>query len=286
MNEEKNEAPETGNRRQESALTTLNSIESLELQLRFVDTLFKYQDQIRKKAVLLTAVNDWIDQDGKPYLQETGAAKIAVAFSVSQEDLHCERERDHDDLGDFITFTWTAKMTAFNRSIVAIGTSSTRDELFGKRKGEGGKKMILPLSEIDIMDVKKKGWTNLMNRGIKDLLGLSYTWADVEALSDGKITLEKCRQFSYAKGARGGRNESAGAGELRSSIWNRLLEQHLGDIEAAKADLRTLTKYGSSQGRDNVADLTEGQLKFVDSKLRERKPVDQHQATAPSPERK
>jgi hypothetical protein len=131
----------------------------------------------------------------------------------------------------------------------------------------------LPLSDIDLMNVKKKGWTNLMNRGIKQLLGLTFTWEDIEFFSEKRITREICKVFSYSKGGRGGRApESANAGAKRTQVWNQMLEMCHGDIGQAQTLLKQLTTF---KGRDNkpvegkldISQVGEGQLKFLDQKL-------------------
>lgn len=246
------------------------TVDSLEKQIALADKYFELFDHIRKRAISLTDQFDWIDQEGKPYLQETGAAKIAAAFNIQQTDLQCAKEKERDDRGDYVTFTWTAILSWNNRSIMCIGTSSTRDKFFGRKDNKD-----LPLSEIDLMNVKKKGWTNLMNRGIKQLLGLSFTWEDVEKFSDGRITQGKSKVFSYTKGGRGGRApEKADTGAKRTEIWNRMLEMSMGDIGEAQRLLKQLTTFTGRDkkvvdGKTDIANVGEGQLNFIEQKLAE-----------------
>jgi hypothetical protein len=245
----------------------LVTVESLEKQLALADKYFELFDHIRKRAISLTDQFDWIDQEGKPYLQETGAAKIAAAFNIQTSDLQCVKEKERDDRGDYITFTWTAILSWNCRSIMCIGTSSTRDKFFGRKNEKD-----LPLQDIDLMNVKKKGWTNLMNRGIKQLLGLTFTWDDVSKYSDGRITKEKCKVFSYAKGGRGGKaQESADTGAKRTAVWNQMLEMKIGDIEEAQALLKQLTKYKDSEGKTDISQVSEMQLKYLEQRLAEMK---------------
>jgi hypothetical protein len=251
-------------------LGALVTVDSLEKQIALADKYFELFDHIRKRAISLTDQSDWIDQEGKPYLQETGAAKIAAAFNIQQAELQCAKEKESDDRGDYVTYTWTAILSWNNRSITCIGTSSTRDKFFGRKDNRD-----LPLSEIDLMNVKKKGWTNLMNRGIKQLLGLTFTWEDIEKYSEGKITKAKGKVFSYAKGGRGGKApEGADTGAKRTAIWNQMLEMSMGDIGEAQAVLEQLTTFTGRdkkvvKGKSDIALVGEGQLNFLEQKLAE-----------------
>ena len=250
---------------QSVAIGSLNTVDSLERQIAIADKYFELHDHIRKRAISLTDRFDWIDQEGKPYLQETGAAKIAGAFNVNQHEAVCQKEKETDDRGDYVTYTWTAILAWNNRSMSCIGTSSTRDKFFGRKDGKD-----LPLSEIDLMNVKKKGWTNLMNRGIKNLLGLTFTWEDIEKYSEGKIKKELCATVQRTAGGRGGRGpESAGIQEKRRAIWARMLEMNHADIDETKRFLAQLTAYKDSPGKTEISQVSEAQLKFLEQRLGE-----------------
>ena len=151
---------------------------NLELSLETAERFFTLQDRIKKSAIKVTNQNDWIDQNGNPYLQWKGASSIACAFGVSYSDLNFSKENDKDDDGEFVIYTATAMVKWQGRSVPEIGTGSSRDSFFGKRGGR-----FLPLSEVDLNNVKKKALTNMLNRGIKSLLGLSFTWNDIEKYS-------------------------------------------------------------------------------------------------------
>lgn len=249
---------------------SLNTVDSLERQIAIADKYFELHDHIRKRAISLTDRFDWIDQEGKPYLQETGTAKIAMAFNVGQSEATCQKEKETDDRGDYITYSWTTILTWNNRSMSCIGTSSTRDKFFGRKDGKD-----LPLSEIDLMNVKKKGWTNLMNRGIKNLLGLTFTWEDIEKYSEGKIKKENCTSVTRTAGGRGGRGpESTGTSEKRKQIWNAMLEMNHGDIDETSKFLAQLTTFIGKdkkevKGKTEISDVSEGQLKFLEQRLGE-----------------
>lgn len=250
----------------EKSVTLANSsVSTIEATMRIADAYFDMFNRLRERAVSLTNKNDWIDQNNNPYLEYSGASKIAIAFGVAQGGVKFEEEKRDDGDIPYITFTCFAKLTWNGNSSEHIGTSSSKDDFFARRKNkETGEPYYLPLKDINIMDVKKKAWTNLMNRGIKDILGLSFTWEEIEEISKGKITRALCTSFTYGKGTKGGKAESANAGELRSATWKRILALCNGDEATAKIQLKnatTWTKDGKViEGANDISKVSENQI--------------------------
>ena len=133
--------------------------------------------QIRQVALRATDGADWIDVGGKPYLNATGALKVAAAFGVSLVGLQVTGQRDEHQGHAVVRFT--AKVTArfLGREVEMEGAASSDDPFFGRR---GGK--LLPLSEVNLSSVRKKATTNAQARAVKAILGLvGITWAEVTA---------------------------------------------------------------------------------------------------------
>lgn len=155
---------------------------SFDEMLAYAEKFVVHQDKIRKLAIKVTNQGDWINQNGVPYLEWTGAAKIAGTFGVSYDQPMIAKDVLTDEDGDYTVFTVSGTVRCGARSMHEIGTSSSRDAFFAK---SGGTRK--PPKEIDLNNVKKKAMTNWLNRALKSLLGLSYTWEEVEQHSDGKI---------------------------------------------------------------------------------------------------
>jgi hypothetical protein len=151
--------------------------------------------KIKKMALKVTNPRDWTDQGGNPYLQVSGAEKIANLFNISWriDEPICETEDD----GHF-TFTYVGTFTIPGRSIQVTGSRSSKDPFFKKYKYENGSKVEQPISAIDRRDVKMAAMTNLLGNGITRLLGirnLTYNdlkeFANIDSTQIGKVEYKK-----------------------------------------------------------------------------------------------
>jgi hypothetical protein len=250
------------------------SPEALDRSVAMAERYFAVIDRIRKAAVKATNYRDWVDQEGDPYLEFRGAAKVANAFGVIITDRERERQDYEDDKGPYYVFIERANARWNNRVQPEMGTCSTRDKLFGLRKGENGEKVMLPLSEIDITNVMKKAHTNLLNRAIKGLLGLSFSWEELEEISNGTISKQKCVKVPYRKGAQGGQNRTQKGADLHNEAHNLLQEMSCGDKDVYAELLCKATAFKGREGRTvsgltELAKVNEGRLKNSMPKLRE-----------------
>jgi hypothetical protein len=158
--------------------------------------------KIKRMALKLTNPHDWVDENGKPYLQASGAEKVARLFGVSWRIFEPERESIE---GGHFTYTYHGEFSLAGASIEAIGTRSSKDPFFKKYewKGEGEKRtrVELPASEIDPGDVKKSAYTNLLGNGITRLLGIrNLTYEDLKQYAG--INKEQIPSVEYKKGGR------------------------------------------------------------------------------------
>jgi hypothetical protein len=169
--------------------------------LAIADQAEKRIDAVKKiKAIVLKLTNahDWVDQQGKPYLQASGGEKVARAFGISWRI----DEPVYDALdGGHFSYSYKGYFTLGGTTIEAIGTRSSKDPFFKKyEKGktdDNGDKIPLPSSEIDKGDVKKAAYTNLIGNGITRLLGIrNLTY---EELQGAGISVDKITKVEYAK---------------------------------------------------------------------------------------
>lgn len=118
-------------------------------------------NRIMKAALKITNANDWVLIAGTPYLQESGATKVARLFGIGWtiEDPILETEKD----GHF-TYTYKAKFNMGNISIEATGSRSSKEDFFT------GKTNPKQPQDIDKRDVKMSAYTNCINNGIKRIL--------------------------------------------------------------------------------------------------------------------
>jgi len=165
--------------------------------LAIADQAEKRIDAVKKiKSIVLRLTNahDWVDQNGKPYLQASGGEKVARVFGISWRI----DEPVYDSLdGGHFAYSYKGYFTLGGTTIEAIGTRSSKDGFFKKYgpKDENGKKAELPPSEIDKGDVKKAAYTNLIGNGITRLLGIRNLTYD--ELREGKIDVDKITKVDY-----------------------------------------------------------------------------------------
>ncbi len=156
--------------------------------------------KIKQISLKVTNPADWVDQQGKPYLQVSGAEKIANLFNISWRI--DEPRFEMDETGHF-TYTYKGEFSLAGRTIEVEGSRSSKDPFFKKYewKGEEGKKIKteLPISAIDKRDVKMAALTNLLGNGISRILGIrNLQWSDL--LEFAGIKQEEVAGVTYKKG--------------------------------------------------------------------------------------
>jgi len=158
--------------------------------------------KIKRMALKLTNPHDWVDEQGRPYLQASGAEKVARLFGISWRI--SEPVREALDGGHY-GFTYKGEFSLGGATIEAIGTRSSKDGFFKKYKyvgdGDHKERIELPVSEIDPGDVKKSAYTNLLGNGITRLLGIrNLTYEDLHEFAG--ISKDQVTTVEYRKGGK------------------------------------------------------------------------------------
>lgn len=194
---------------------------------RRIDAMTK----IKKVSLKLTNKHDWTDQGGKPYLQVSGAEKIARMFGISWRVSGPELENQE---GGHFGYTYKGFFSLAGASIEVIGTRSSKDGFFKKydysKKDENGnsQKTELPPSEIDRGDVKKAAYTNCIGSGITRILGLrNMTYEDLEEFAG--ITKDMLAGVGYKKSGKtndgikseGAQTVTVGVSDVRVSTYKK-----------------------------------------------------------------
>lgn len=236
-------------------------------------------ERLKRLAIGYTSPADWVLLSGKPYLTESGCMKFAEVYGVSFQSSRVEQVNYSDERGPVIMFVAVVTAEFRGRKVEEEGSASTAGQFFnGSEETEGGKKRAkrLPLSEIDIPNVRKKAITNAKARATKKILGLSFTREEMDAaLSGAGKAAAAVSQVSY-----GGKSEvrqATGKGKVNDTkrrIGEMILEMCDGDKVMAGNLLEGYTEF---QGRDgnmvrgkrSVADLTDRQAEVVIKKVEE-----------------
>jgi hypothetical protein len=156
--------------------------------------------KIKQMALKVTNPSDWVDQNGKPYLQASGAEKVANLFNISWKIDEPVVEQEADGT---ITYVYKGEFSLAGRSIEVEGSRSSRDTFFKKYEYEmqNGKSVKKGEKPLDRRDLKMAAMTNLLGNGITRLLGIrNLTYTDLETFAGikkehiGKVEYKKAGQ--------------------------------------------------------------------------------------------
>ena len=219
-------------------------------------------NKIKLIALKVTNINDWVDQNGKPYLQVSGAEKIARLFGISWT----VEQLDKDIAGDgHVTFNYKGLFRMGNASVEAIGARSSRDLFFSVRYINGNK-IERPPTEIDMADVKKAAYTNCLGNGITRLLGIrNMTW---EELNVSGIKKDGASKVSYTQAEMSEKTLTH-----KDEIIKMLDEMCKGDSELIKKGLKKITTFqgkdgATVDGADDIEKLSEKRIEVTYGKLK------------------
>lgn len=191
--------------------------------------------KIKSLALRVVGNQDWVDENGKPYLQVSGAEKIARLFGINWRVGDSTLEFEND--GHF-RYIFKGEFTMGSVSIEAIGTRSSKDPFFSRASGQD-----IPADQIDKADVMKGAYTNCIGNGITRLLGIrNLSW---EELGTAGFTKEKAGRVEFKTKAEATPEETTKI----TQIWDWLLTLAEGNETVARTYLADVTKF-SSGGKD------------------------------------
>ena len=167
-------------------LTVLSNLDTIVDVANRAETYIEAMKKVKSIVFKITNARDWIDEQGKPYLQVSGAEKVGAVFRIGWSFPEDAKFEQLDD-GHFM-YTVKGVFSMGNVKIEAYGTRSSSDPFFGRKRGED-----VPPSEIDRASVKKSAITNCIGNGITRILGIrNLTWEELNASginadSSGKV---------------------------------------------------------------------------------------------------
>ena len=182
-------------------------------------------NKIMQAALKITTEMDWVLIGGKPYLQETGAAKVRALFGISWQ-INPEPQVETQPDGHR-TYTYHGNFSFRNSSIDAEGSRSSKDDFFA---GKGKTKSV---DEIDMKNVRKAAYTNCINNGMKRILpGLRNI--DVSALEAAGMDLSKIQGYTFKRGSQGGTPQDSTETGLTCSKCNAPISQKVASYSESK----------------------------------------------------
>lgn len=194
-------------------------------------------NKIKVLSLKVTNYHDWTDQGGKPYLQVSGAEKIARLFGISWRIDEPVFEKEED--GHF-SYTYKGYFSMSGVTIEAIGTRSSKDPFFtrySKERDENNEKVKLPPSETDKGDLKKAAYTNCIGNGISRLLGIrNMTWEEVRG---GGVNTERVGKVAYGTDeARGIAPDAIKCPKCGGPVWDNREKKAKGTLKANAPDAK------------------------------------------------
>lgn len=168
------------------------------------DKMVNALNKIMNAALKITTPKDWTIIGGSPYLQESGATKVARLFGIGWKIADGSPFVDRDADG-YPTYTYRMVFTMGNITIEAEGSRSARDEFFAGKKTDknGNPKKQKSIDEIDLRDVKQAAYTNCLNNGIKRILpGLRNL--EVTDLERAGLNTKALKGYTFKTGSHGG----------------------------------------------------------------------------------
>ena len=182
-------------------------------------------NKIMAAALKITTELDWVLIGGQPYLQESGATKVARLFGISwQKNEHPQISADTQG---YKTFTYSMRFFLGGQFIDAEGSRSMRDEFFS------GKGCTKKPDEIDERDVRLSAYTNCINNGIKRLIP-GLRGIDVKTLEAAGFDVSQIRGYTFKDGSKGGAGKKAENSGLVCSKCNKPVTQSVASFSQGK----------------------------------------------------
>lgn len=160
------------------------------------DKMIAAMNKIMSAALKITSEHDWTLIGGKPYLQESGAAKVARLFGISwkigEPKIECDTE-------GYKTFTYKGRFEMRGQFIECEGSRSMKDDFFGGKPD--ARKSV---DEISERNVRQAAYTNCINNGIKRIIP-GLRGIDVKTLEEAGIDTRKVKGYIFKDGSKGGK---------------------------------------------------------------------------------
>lgn len=196
-------------------------------------------NKVKGIALKVTSPHDWVDEGGRPYLQCSGAEKVARLFGISWRIGKPSIEVEPD--GHYSIYYEGEFTNNKGDTITAQGKRSSKDPFFSRANDKD-----IPPNKIDRADVLQSAYTNCIGNGITRFLGLrGLTW---EELAPYGITRDKAS--SVDRGFK--KDQTAEDKLLAKRMGNMLLDltEPPGDKELASDLLEKLSGFTGRDGKE------------------------------------
>lgn len=159
------------------------------------DKMITAMNKIMSAALKITSEHDWTLIGGKPYLQESGATKVARLFGISWQIGNPKIECDAEG---YKTFTYKGRFEMRGQFIECEGSRSMKDDFFGGKPD--ARKSV---DEISERNVRQAAYTNCINNGIKRIIP-GLRGIDAKTLENAGLDTNKISGYTFKGGSKGG----------------------------------------------------------------------------------
>lgn len=189
------------------------------------DKYIEAMNKIMTAALKITNELDWCLIGGQPYLQESGATKVARLFGISIQVIgNPTIEVDRDG---YKTYTYRARFMLRDQYVECEGSRSASEDFFA------GKGKTKKPDEIDDRDVKMAAYTNCVNNGIKRLIP-NLRNIDTATLEAAGLKVSEIRGYTFKTGSKGGNSGKAEDSGLTCSKCNKPVTQAVASFSQSK----------------------------------------------------
>lgn len=192
------------------------------------DKYIAAMNRIMDAALKITNELDWVLIGGKPYLQESGATKVARLFGISIQ-LIGKPTIEFDNEG-YKTYTYKARFLLKDQFVECEGSRSMKEDFFAK---QGKDKPLKKPDEIDDRDVKMAAYTNCINNGIKRLIP-NLRNIDVATLEKAGLDVSRIAGYTFKDGSKGGTGKKAEESGLVCENCGKPIEQRVASYSQSK----------------------------------------------------
>lgn len=204
-------------------------IGNIEYLAERADKYIAAMNRVMEAALKITTEYDWVLIGGNPYLQESGATKVARLFGISISLIGAPIV-EADPLG-YKTYTYKARFMLGEQFVECEGSRSMKEDFFAGKPNKDGK--IKSPDEIVERDVRLAAYTNCLNNGIKRLIpGLRNI--DIATLEKAGFQVDKIRGFSFKTGSKGGSSGKAEDSGLVCSSCGAAVTQKVASYSEGK----------------------------------------------------
>lgn len=192
------------------------------------DQYIDAMNRIMDAALKITSELDWVLIGGKPYLQESGATKVARLFGISIQLIGTPTVSVDND--GYKTFTYKARFMLKDQFIECEGSRGMKEDFFAR---QGKDKPLKKPDEIDERDVKMAAYTNCINNGIKRLIP-NLRNIDVATLEKAGLDVKKINGYTFKEGAKGGTTKAAEESGLICESCGKAITQKVASYSQSK----------------------------------------------------